>query len=102
MSIYVKNDKEKEMLYDFMVHVKHDLESVMELYSCDCYTMSCLKDGIWEIDQVINDIEIDDTYHIDIKDIVDNLMLRGMTDKEISEITGLSELTVKRCRMRQK
>lgn len=102
MIIYVTNETEREMLNDFMVHVKHDLESVMDLYWFDKEAADEITDVTRSVDVLIDSIIVDDTIKLDIKDIVDRMMAKGMTNAEISELTGLDVLTVKRCRMRQK
>lgn len=102
MTIYVKNEREREMLEDFMIHIKHDLEAVMDLYWFDADGADEINDATRSVGTLIDGIEIDNTIKLDIKDVVDRMMEKGMTDEEISELTGINKLSIKRCRMRQK
>lgn len=102
MRIYVTNEKEREMLNAFMVHVLHDLESVKELYSMDDIGEEEMYNIIKNVRIFCDNIIVDESIQDDVKPIVDFLMGKGLSNKEIGEITGLSELTVKRCRMRVK
>lgn len=102
MKIFAKNEKEKEMLNDYLVHTLHDIEAVVDLYKMDEEANKKMRGTINTMCDLIDGITISDTYGLDAVDIMDRMIVFGLSDEDISKYTGIDKLTVKRCRMRTK